>query len=584
MAYSPYVDFLVALCVGPGSRKYYVPKHLFLQNSGQIASSLSPLSPHIYLPDIGEGTGHVLTHYLHTGAYQTLESLETSSPKVYAEFKQALAAYHMARTYDIVGLQQLAIAEMEQCGSAITISNILEAAKEDFSKLASNVGWFQEYVTERLSAAFDDDFTIFATNNFFARISNVDLYKFVTDLRVEEKGEEQKRKQEEEQDAAVAATTTSGDPSCADQTNNASPHDNWGSPTAALLKKKKKSKKGKAAETPPAVPDPPTTFDSHNPDDSTNGAPKAAMNFGDVVSGNDFRLGGLTSGWGLGWGSDTIESAVPEVEEKPADDDGWNFSFNSKGKKAVHATPIEESVPEPVPELAKEDDAWQWGTMTSSEKKNKCENSIEEVAEEPVVEDPPPPEPAPPPVDDDWGSFAPTGGKKKTKKGKRYPKQEPPPPPAASEPEPEPVYQEPLLLPTEPEPESEPVKEEPLVNPFKGLGKSDKKKLEAKMRKEAEAKVEEEKRFKEEEKAAVAAVATESPENDGWSYHWGTATTTTKVKKGTKDEPADFQGKEGSLSGIALELRRYVETEGLVCPNQAEHLRGEQMWKNCRLC
>lgn len=264
MAYSPYVDFPVALCVGPGRRKYYVLKHFFLQNSGLLASSLSPLLSHIDLPDIDEGTGHILTHYLHTRAYQTLESLETSA-EVHAEFKQAFLAYNMAKTYNIVGLQQLAIAEIEQCGTAMTISNILEAADADFSKLADNVGWFQDYVTERLRAAFNDDFSIFATDNFFAHISNIDLYKFVVDCvvqlyrnkisrmlsteqtghRGEEKGKEQKRK-EEEQDTAVAATTTSDDPSCVDQTNNSNPHDDWGSLIAASSKnKKKKGKKGK---------------------------------------------------------------------------------------------------------------------------------------------------------------------------------------------------------------------------------------------------------------------------------------------------------------------------------------------------
>lgn len=167
----------------------------------------------------------------------------------------------MAKTYNIVGLQQLAIAEIEQCGTAMTVFNILDAANADFSKLAGNVGWFQNYVTERLSAAFDDDFSIFATDNFFAHISNIDLYKFVvncavqlyrdkisrmlcteqTDHRGEEKGEKQKRK-EEEQDAAVAATTTSRDPSCADPTNNVSPHGDWESSTAVPSKNNKGKK------------------------------------------------------------------------------------------------------------------------------------------------------------------------------------------------------------------------------------------------------------------------------------------------------------------------------------------------------
>lgn len=235
------------------------------------------------------------------------------------------------------------------------------------------------------------------------------------------------------------------------------------------------------------------------------------MNFGGVVSGNKFGLG-ETSGWGSG----TIESAVPAVEEKPAEEDVWSFTFGSKaekGKQAAPATPIEDSVPEPASDPAKEDEAWGWGRTTTSEKK---------------------------------------------KKGKKYAEEEPPPPP-------------------EPEP----------VDPFEGLNKLQRKKLERKMRKEAEAKAKEDEeqkekeaeRFKEEEEAA-AAVATQPPEINGWNYDRGTATTTTV----TKDEAAESQGKKGSLSGIGLELRRYVKTDGLVCPNQAEHFRGEQIWKNCSLC
>lgn len=253
------------------------------------------------------------------------------------------------------------------------------------------------------------------------------------------------------------------------------------------------------------------------------------MNFGGVVSGNKFGLG-ETSGWGSG----TIESAVPAVEEKPAEEDVWSFTFGSKAEKskqAAPATPIEDSVPEPASEPAKEDEAWGWGRTTTSEKK---------------------------------------------KKGKKYAEEEPPLPP-----EPETVDEELPPPPSESEPEPEP------VDPFEGLNKLQRKKLERKMRKEAEAKAKEDEeqkekeaeRFKEEEEAA-AAVATQPPEINGWSYDRGTATTTTV----TKDEPAESQGKKVSLSGIGLELRKCVETDGLVCPNQVEHFRGEQIWKNCSLC
>lgn len=208
------------------------------------------------------------------------------------------------------------------------------------------------------------------------------------------------------------------------------------------------------------------------------------MTFGNVLSGNNFDPV-ETSGWGSG----TVESAVPAVEEKPAEDDGWGFTFGSKGKKgkkAVHATPIEDSVPEPASEPAKEDEAWGWGTTTTSKKKE----------------------------------------------GKTYAEEDPPLPP-----------------PPEPELEPESVNEEPVVDLFKGLRKSQKKKLAAKMKKEAEAQAKEEEEqekkdeegaerkeeiaecIKEEEEAATSAAAELLKQDDGWGDDWGMATRTKKKKK-----------------------------------------------------
>ncbi|PVH90389.1 hypothetical protein DM02DRAFT_636859, partial [Periconia macrospinosa] len=239
------------------------------------------------------------------------------------------------------------------------------------------------------------------------------------------------------------------------------------------------------------------------------------------------------------------ESALTLEPEKPKADDPWSFPFGAgtakdkkKKKKKGGGAIIEEAPPEPEPqpptpelEPAKEDDAWEWGATASSKtKKKKGKAVIEEVKEEPVIEEPPPPELAPPPpAEDDWGAFTAVGSKKK--KGKKGAKgeprvEEPPPPP----PEPE-VLPEP-----EPEPEPEPVKEEPLVDPFKGLSKSQKKNLEASMKRGAEAKAKEE-----EEEAATAAAATAEPrkQDDGWGDCWGTATTTKKKKgKKGKEEPS----------------------------------------------
>jgi hypothetical protein len=53
----------------------------------------------------------------------------------------------------------------------------------------------------------------------------------------------------------------------------------------------------------------------------------------------------------------------------------------------------------------------------------------------------------------------------------------------------------------------------------------------------------------------------------------------TKVKLAKQD-----QVKNKNLSRLMLELRKYVKAKEEVCPDQAEHLLEERIWKSCRLC
>lgn len=256
-------------------------------------------------------------------------------------------------------------------------------------------------------------------------------------------------------------------------------------------------------EPPPPVVDPSTTFDSNNPELSTHGAPNVDMDLGDVVGGNS---SGLTGGSGSG----TIDSAVPAIEEKPADNDNWDFWFGSRGKQAVPAAPVEEPIPESAPELAKEDDAWGSGPTTfSSKKKKKGKKGKNYRLEEAEVEPTPPPEPAPLPVHDDWGSFASADAKKKDNRRaeEEVEVEEPASPPLELEPElePEPVEEEPPPRPAKltsepvdtrlpaPEPAFLSFEESPGENSFTGRKKSNKQKiLERRMQREAEAKAKEE--------------------------------------------------------------------------------------------
>lgn len=178
-AYSPYTDFPIALRVGPDRTEFYVPHHQFLRNSGRmVAARATQWSNEVELPDVDEATGHVLAHYLHTGTYQTLKSVETYLAEVDAEFTKAFVTYNTAKTYEIAGLQQLAVNAMVKFGAAMTIWNVLGAINEDFSKLTGDISWFEQYLITKFEDAFEEDFTIFATGYFFDHVSNMDLYKF----------------------------------------------------------------------------------------------------------------------------------------------------------------------------------------------------------------------------------------------------------------------------------------------------------------------------------------------------------------------------------------------------------------------
>jgi hypothetical protein len=162
-------------------------------------------------------------------------------------------------------------------------------------------------------------------------------------------------------------------------------------------------------------------------------------------------------------------------------------------KKGQNGVLIEEPVPEPEPAPAPEpekkegDDLWSstFGGATK-EKKRKKKKKRGALVEEPppplpeleaLPEREPVPEPEPVKEEDPWDFAGNSPGKKgKKKKEKEEPKvEELPPTPAEPEPEPEPE-------PTPPEPEPELVKEERAVDPFAGLSKSQKNKLQDKMK------------------------------------------------------------------------------------------------------
>ncbi|KAF1847187.1 uncharacterized protein K460DRAFT_413983 [Cucurbitaria berberidis CBS 394.84] len=172
----PYAETPITLCIGPERKQYYVPNSL-LQNPDWVNFPHS-WGGNIHLSDVDEGTGHVLVHYLYTGAYQTLNDMESSTlKKGIIEFRRALLAYIAAKKYSLHGLKNLARDEVKRFGAELDIFDIVEAINNDFSKMPDNVAWFHRYLDKKVQATFEEDHTIFANDDFFDCISNAALTK-----------------------------------------------------------------------------------------------------------------------------------------------------------------------------------------------------------------------------------------------------------------------------------------------------------------------------------------------------------------------------------------------------------------------
>ncbi|KAH7081258.1 hypothetical protein BKA63DRAFT_561818 [Paraphoma chrysanthemicola] len=181
---TPYATSPVALRIGPQQTRYYVPRRL-LQNPQWIAFDDS-WGNEIELSDVNECTGHVIIHYLYTGAYQTLDDIELSPAEVMRiEFSRAVMAYIAAKKYMLHGLQRLAGQQISTFGAEMSIFDVVEAINTDFVKLPDDATWFHEYMGDKARMAFEQDPTVFARNDLFSRIENVALIRVLAKIMVE---------------------------------------------------------------------------------------------------------------------------------------------------------------------------------------------------------------------------------------------------------------------------------------------------------------------------------------------------------------------------------------------------------------
>lgn len=123
----------------------------------QKLENLPPHSPwvsEVALRDLDADIGHILIHFLHTGAYQTLDKMDDESGEVdetnvaIREFQRAVRASEAAIRYGLPDLQELAQEEMKRWGADMNLRvTALAISGDSFAKSLDENIWLQNYVS-----------------------------------------------------------------------------------------------------------------------------------------------------------------------------------------------------------------------------------------------------------------------------------------------------------------------------------------------------------------------------------------------------------------------------------------------------
>ena len=130
-----------------------------------------PYSQHgtktVTLEDVDEDIGHTLVHYLYTGAYETLNSEESPSfSRSMTEYKRACLVYCAAKRYELEKLAQHAAKQMELFDKELSLSQILDVARDVHPNMLESETWFPKYLKMKLEIAFEADMTVFTQEQF----------------------------------------------------------------------------------------------------------------------------------------------------------------------------------------------------------------------------------------------------------------------------------------------------------------------------------------------------------------------------------------------------------------------------------
>ena len=156
-----------------------------LQNLADLPTR-DPWTGHIQLADVDVGTGHVLAHYLHTAAYQTLDDSEdetADSPGTKTatnDFRKAVLTLGAATRFGLAGLQQLAQVEIARTGTDISLHDTIQIIQESLIGGAFHENtWIQAYISEKVRSAYKRKFGLLSGSDMFSGIENPRVIKFL---------------------------------------------------------------------------------------------------------------------------------------------------------------------------------------------------------------------------------------------------------------------------------------------------------------------------------------------------------------------------------------------------------------------
>ncbi|KAI1109572.1 hypothetical protein F5Y14DRAFT_23933 [Nemania sp. NC0429] len=142
---SPYASPLITIHFA-GGPPLTVPTRLIDKKSPKLSSGCG-YNMTLRLAHISSDAGHVLVHYLFTGAYECLKP-KGSSPyeKNAAEFATSVRAYTIARQYELPDLEGLARAEIEKLGNRLEVMKILDVLRDTLPNPGADDTWIQKYL------------------------------------------------------------------------------------------------------------------------------------------------------------------------------------------------------------------------------------------------------------------------------------------------------------------------------------------------------------------------------------------------------------------------------------------------------